>query len=57
MHVGLEDRTILGAGGQSRRGRLVRQEVAEPVDDVLVSDLLDRLEHVDVVAQDEVDVG
>ena len=52
----LDQDAVLGAGRAAGRG-LVGQRVAHAVGDPLGPDPLDRLHHVDVVAEDEVDLG
>jgi hypothetical protein len=48
--------TVLGAGGTAAR-RLIGERVAHAIGDPLAPDLFDRLHHVDVMAEDEVDLG
>ena len=51
------DRAVLGRGRPAGRSGQVRDHVAEPEHHPRAVDLLDRLEHVRVVADDEVDVA
>src|SRR5690606_42073728 len=47
------DDPVLGSGS----GTLTGEEIPQAVEDVLVADLLDRLDDVSVVTDDQVDVG
>src|SRR5215207_8353421 len=55
LHVHQRDHPVLGCWGTAA-GRLVGQEIAQPVQHVLVPDPLDRLHHMGVAADEQVDV-